>query len=42
MTGAVSYYEKAGAKGHLDALTDLGYIYEKGLFLEKGKEYYIV
>ena len=35
------YYEKAAAKGHLDALTDLGFIYEKGVVQENGAEYYI-
>lgn len=35
------YYEKAAAKGHLDALTDLGFIYERGLMNELGTDYYI-
>lgn len=39
--GGIEYYEKAAAKGHLDALTDLGFIYEKGVVHDSGMEYFI-
>ncbi len=29
--GGIQYYEKAASKGHLDSLTDLGFIYQKGV-----------
>lgn len=28
---AIEHYEKAAEKGHLDAITDLGHIYENGV-----------
>lgn len=39
--GGIEYYEKAAAKGHLDALTDLGYIYELGVNHDGGMDYFI-
>ena len=39
--GGIEYYEKAAAKGHLDALTDLGFIYERGVQHEGGVEFFI-
>lgn len=35
LRGSIDYYERAAQLGHLDAITDLGYIYEKGV---KGKD----
>lgn len=39
--GGIEYYEKAAKKGHLDAMTDLGFIYEKGIKNENGYGYFI-
>ena len=32
---AIEYYEKSASKGHLDAITDLGHIFENGIKKEK-------
>jgi TPR repeat protein len=35
---AIEHYEKAAEKGHLDAMTDLGHIYENGIKARTTKE----
>lgn len=39
--GGIEYYEKAAKLGHLDAMTDLGFIYEKGIESDDGRGYFI-
>ena len=37
----IEFYEKAAKQGHLDAMTDLGFLYERGVKSENGNSYFI-